>query len=437
MILEIGIGHKERGSAPASFAAVNRKWEWLGWWQIIFVMFGIVLYYTVIISWCFNYLIFSFNLSWGNDPNTFFLQNFLHLSNSPTHIGSIRTEILFSLGLIWLINWIIVFRGVEKGLEKANKFFMPLLFLLTSIITIWSLFLPGAKEGIITYLKPDLSKLADIRVWMDGFSQIFFTLSLGFGIIIAYASYLPRKTEIVKDAITISLVNCFFSLIVGLGIFSVLGYMAKATATPINQVVTESISLTFVAYPKAISMLPAFSNFFGVLFFGILVIAGLSSSISIIEAFTSGMVDKFNYSRKAVVSFLCVGGFLGSIIFVTDAGLIWIDIVDHFLTQYGLVFASILECFLLGWLFKISSLREHINHISSLRLPWTWELSIKIIAPIVLLVLLIQALIKDFSFAYGGYSLISLILIGRDWLIYTMFFAIIVSAKSWKDKRLD
>lgn len=432
MILEIGLGHKMRGSAPASFASISKRWEWLGWWQIIFVMFGIVLYYSVIISWCLSFFFLSFNLGWTQDTNTFFFQKFLMVSKGPFSIGDLRTPIVFSLLLVWLFNWAIVFNGVQKGLERANKIFMPLLFVLIAVIVFWSLRLPGAKEGILLYLKPDFSRLSDVNVWMDAFSQIFFTLSLGFGIMIAYASYLPKKSSIVRDSLTISGINCLFSLFAGLGVFAVLGYMAKTTGQPINKVVTESIGLAFVAFPKAISLLPAFSKFFGALFFGSLVIAGLSSSISIIEAFTSGIVDKFHYSRKAVVSVLSIFGFLGGMIFATQSGLYWLDIVDHFLTQYGLVIAAILECFLVGWIYKASKLREHINKYSAVKLKGWWCLCIKVIAPLVLVMILASSLINEFSKPYGGYSRLAIILIGRDWLIYTLFFALLVASYPWR-----
>ncbi|MCF7872845.1 MAG: sodium-dependent transporter [Candidatus Omnitrophica bacterium] len=432
IILEIGLGHKMRGSAPASFASVSKKWEWLGWWQVTFVMFGIVLYYSVIIAWCLNYFFFAFNLSWGATPDTFFTDNFLMNTGSPFKIGDIRTIILFSLAIVWFLNWVIVFKGVQNGLERASKIFMPILFILTGIIIIWGLRLEGAAEGVAVYLKPDFSQITNIKVWMDAFSQIFFTLSLGFGIMIAYASYLPKKTQIVRDSIIITGINCLFSLLAGIGVFAVLGYMSHSTSLPIKEVVSESIGLAFVAFPKAISLLPAFSNIFGILFFGSLVIAGLSSSISIIEAFTSGIVDKFHYRRKTVVSVLCITGFLGSIIFTTQAGINWLDIVDHFLTQYGLILGAIFECIVIGWFFKVNKLRGHINHYSGWKLPIFWNLCIKVISPLVLVAILISSLAEEFSQSYGGYSPVAIILIGRDWLIYTLFAALVIAFHPWR-----
>ena len=434
MILEIGLGHKMRGSAPASVSVISKKWEWAGWWQVILGLFGILLYYSVVIAWCVNYFFFAFSAEWGANPDSFFFEKFLMVSGSPFEIGDLRTPIMLGLLLVWFFNWLIVFVGVQKGLERANKIFMPLLIILTAAIVFWGISLPGAGEGIKVYLKPQFERLSDIRVWMDAFSQIFFSLSLGFGVILAYASYLPKKSQIVRDSFIISIFNCLFSVFAGFGVFAVLGYMAHTTAQPISEVVSESIGLAFVVYPKAISMLPAFSREFGLIFFGILVIAGLSSGISILEGITSAIIDKYHYSRKVVVSALSVFGFLGGLIFTTRAGLLWLDIVDHFVTHYGIVIAAILECFIVGWIFKADRLRAHINHYSVWQLnKWWWDISVKFIAPMVLIGLLVSALLEETARPYGGYTRLATMVIGRDWIVLTIFFAIFASSNAWKE----
>ncbi len=434
MILELSIGHKMRGSAPMSLAKINPHWEWVGWWAVIFVMFGIVLYYSVIISWCFNYLLYSINLVWGDDPNNFFFKNFLGLTSGPSEIGNIRFNIFLSLGLVWFLNWFIVFRGIEKGIERANKIFMPLLFFLTAILVFWSIRLPGAIEGIKAYLKPDFSILSRPGVWIDAFSQIFFTLSLGFGIMIAYASYLPRKSDIVLNSYGVSLLNCFYSFFAGFAVFSTIGYMAYQTQVEFGEVIQESIGLAFVAYPKAISLLPFLPQLFGILFFSTLFVAGLSSSISIIEAFTSAVIDKFHWDRKNIVTILSIIGFSGSIIFATGGGLYWIDIVDHFLSHYGLVTVGILEAVLVAWVFKAEKIRHHINHISQWKIGGWWDISVKYVVPGVLLVLLVNDVVHEVMHPYRDYPWTAIILIGRDWLIYTLFAAFIIAMRPWRGK---
>ncbi len=441
MILEYGIGHQMRGSAPMSFAKIRPHWEWLGWWMVIFVMFGIAMYYAVIISWCACYISFSFNLAWGADPNSFFFKQFLGVTTSPLEMGDVRSPILLGLLIVWLVNWVIVFFGVEHGIERANKIFMPLLFVLILVLVGWVWFLPGAKEGIIRYLKPDFSRLAGAKVWIDAYSQIFFTLSLGFGIMVTYASYLPRKADINFNASMACLVDTVISLIAGLAVFGTLGYMAAQTNKPFEQVVKHGIGLAFVAYPQAISLLPGFSRLFGVLFFLTLMIAGIASTISILEAFTASVIDKFHYPRKAVVTVLSILGFLGGIVFATGGGFAWLDIVDHFLSNYGLFASCILQCVLVGWIYGANRLREHVNSISYFRIGRLFNFSIRYLVPGVLIFLLISLLIQDIRKPYGpegGYSWIALILIGRDWLILTLIAALMVAMRPWRNpSKLD
>ncbi len=431
MILEFGIGHERNGSAPLAFARISRKWEWLGWWAVVFVMFGIVLYYAVIISWCLNYLILSFSLAWGDDPNSFFFKEFLSLSEKPSQVGNIQVPIFMGLVVIWFLNWIIVYRGIRKGIELANKIFMPLLFVLTAILVFWSLTLEGSGEGLKAYLMPDFSAISQPKVWIDAFSQVFFSLSLGFGIMITYASYLPRRSDLTRSAVITALLDSGFAVFAGLAVFSLLGYMAAQTQSSIQDVVTQSIGLAFVAYPKAISLLPG-GAVFGVLFFGSLVVAGLSSSISIIEAFTSAVMDKFSFDRKRVVTTVSVIGLLGGLIFTSQGGLFWLDIVDHYLTHFGLVVVGLLEAVLVGWLFKIEILRKHINAVSKISLGSWWTVLIKFVVPLVLIIILGGDLIGEFQKPYENYSWSALFFIGINWLGITFLVALVFTWMPWK-----
>ena len=432
LVLEFGIGHERIGSAPLAFAKISRNWEWLGWWAVTFVMFGIALYYCVIIAWCLNFVVYSFGFSWGSDPNAFFFDTFLGKTAGPQEIGDVRAPILLSLVVVWFINWVVVYKGVEKGIEQASKIFMPLLFVLVFALAVWGLTLEGAGVGIAAYLKPDFSKLADYKVWVNAYSQIFFSLSLGFGIMIAYASYLPEKSNVTGNAIITALADCGFSILAGFAVFTVLGYMAFVSNKPINEVVTSGIGLAFVVFPQAISLLPG-GKIFGILFFLSLTFAGISSSISILEGFSSAIIDKFHIDRKKVVSTLCVLGFLGGVIFTTGGGLFWLDIVDHFVANYGLLLVGILQCILVGWFFHIDKIRKHINRVSSVRLGTWWDWLIKFFVPAMLCLILFIALIEEVTTPYGGYTWPAIILIGRDWLLVTLFIAFVISWKTWKN----
>jgi len=437
LILEFGLGHKKHGASSLAFAKIGRKFEWLGWWMPVFATFGIMLFYSVVIGWCVNYVFYSFNLAWGADTQAFFLKDFLGLSSGVFDLGGVPFHLLFSLAFVWGLTWIICFREVNHGIEKACMVFMPLLFFLTLILVGWGLTLPGAWEGIKWYLRPDFSKIASWQVWMAAYGQIFFTLTLGFGVMIAYASYLPKRTDIVKSAVITSLVNCFYSFVAGFAVFSVLGYMAVKSGLPVDKVVKSGPSLAFVAYPQAISLLPFLREVFGVIFFGALVIAGISSGISLIEAFSRAVTDKFDLDRRMVVSLLCLAGFLGSLVFATGAGLYWLDIVDHYINQYGLVLAGILECLIVGWFLKARVLRTHINAVSDWSVNRFWDLAISILIPAILLVILVSNLIGEFGKPYGGYDVNALLVLGGLWLLATLLAGVILSLPAWDRKKLE
>jgi len=436
MILEFGLGHKKHGASSLAFAKIGRKFEWLGWWMPVFAMFGILLFYSVVIGWCLNYVVFSFNLAWGTDTQNFFLKEFLNLSPGVFQLGGVPLHLLVSVAVVWLITWLICFREVNHGIEKACMIFMPALFVLTVILVGWGLTLPGAWEGIKWYLKPDFSKLGNIKVWIAAYGQIFFTLTLGFGVMIAYASYLPKRTDIVKNAIITSVTNCLYSFIAGFAVFGVLGYMSLKSGLPINQVVKSGPILAFVAYPQAISLLPFFREAFGVIFFGALTIAGISSAISLIEAFSRAITDKFNFDRKMLVSFLCGVGFLGSLAFASGAGLYWLDIVDHYINQYALVIAGILECLVVAWFLKAHILRNHINAVSDWRLNRLWDFAISILTPGILLVIFVTNLIAELRRPYGGYDVKALVILGGFWLLATLLVGIALSMPKWDKQKL-
>jgi neurotransmitter:Na+ symporter, NSS family len=431
LLLEFTIGHERFGSAPLAIAKMNRKWEWLGWSSVVLVMFALVLYYAVIVAWCADFVIYSFNFAWGNDPNTFFFKEFLGLTDKPFDMGSIRIPILLSLIFIWIVNWVIVARGVGRGIEIANMIFMPVLFILTTGLLVRAVFLDGAMEGIRAFIIPDFSKLTDPKVWLNAYSQIFFSLSISMGVMIAYSSYLSKKANLSKNAIITGCMNSGFSLFAGVAVFSVLGFMAHSQSKPISDVVSQSIGLAFVAYPKAISLMPG-GKFFGAVFFFSLLIAGLSSSISLIESFTSAAMDKFGIRRGVTVTVLCILGLLGSLVFSTQAGLYWLDILDHFVSDFGLVFIGIFECILAGWIFKLTGFQEHINKISSIKVGPLWAALIKYFIPAILAIIFFGTLIKEIGSSYGGYNRWAVMMIGMNWLIVVALIVVFLATRKWR-----
>jgi len=442
MILEYALGHMEKAAPPLAFARISRKWEGLGWWMPTIAFFGINLFYAAVIGWCMNYFVFSFTGAWGQDTSTFFFKEFLQTSAGPFDLAGIRWPILAGTLLTWLICWAICFREVNHGIEKASMVFMPLLVVLTLILVGWSLRLPGAWTAIReNYLTPDWGRINPLtpaggKTWVAAFGQIFFTLSLGFGIMIAYASYLPKKTDIVGNALITSVLNCLYSFVTGLAVFGTIGFMAAKKGVPFGEVITGGPGLAFVVYPEAINQLPVGKTIFGLLFFLVLIMAGLSSAISLVEAFCCSIIDKFGLSRGKTVSVVCLLGALGSTAFTTRAGLYLLDIVDHFVNNYGLVVGGIVECLLVGWVLKAAVARRHVDAVGTLRLPRFWDALIRFVTPAILIGVIGVALFNEFSAPYEGYPVKALLFFGVGWLIAALLISLVLVRFAWPPEKL-
>jgi NSS family neurotransmitter:Na+ symporter len=252
---------------------------------------------------------------------------------------------------------------------------------------------------------------------------------------ITYASYLPEKTNIGQNALITCLVNCAYSLIAGLAVFGIVGFMAHSQGVPFAEAIKGGPQLAFVVYPKAISMLPSFNVLFGMMFFSILVIAGLTSGVSLIEAFTCSITDKFDWSRKRVVTVICVAGFFGSLIFTTQGGLYVLDIADHFITNYGLIVGGLCECLLVGWVLKTTVLHRHFAESGS-KIPFIWDICVKFITPLILIILIYFAVHVDRTENYGGYSSGQLLFFGGGAMLVCLGVALVLALIPWHPDKL-
>ncbi|MGO1370749.1 MAG: sodium-dependent transporter [Senegalia sp. (in: firmicutes)] len=432
VILEYGFGHKFRGSAPLSFARASRKFEWLGWWPSI-TSFVILSYYTAILSWAINFLFFSFAQSWGADTNSFFFNDFLQASTGPFDIDGMRWPIFLGITAIWFINWFVSYRGVSGGIERLNKVLIPTLLGIMLIIVVRGVTLPGASLGLNRLFTPDWSKVKDLNVWIDAYGQVFFSLSLAMGILITYSSYLPKKSDINNSAFITAFSNAGFEFLSAIGVFGILGFMATNQGIPIDEVAEQGIGLAFVVFPEVFSLMGPLGTVFGVLFFLALVFAGLTSSISLLEAFSSAVIDKSGASRKKVITITSIVGYLICVIYATGAGLFVLDIVDAFINSFSLVTVGLIEALILGWVIGADKIREHTNSVSIYRIGKWWEIMIKFVTPAILTVMLVSKLINEIKTPYGGggYSTTALLILGWGVIGAIIIIAFIAMSTKW------
>jgi NSS family neurotransmitter:Na+ symporter len=404
LVMEFAIGHKYRSSAPGSLGKINRKFQGIGWWQLA-ISFVISVYYAAVIAWALSYAVFAINLRWGDDTEGFLFGQYLKLAETPGQFGGIVPGVFIPLLIVWLVALFILYSGVRKGIEAANKIMLPALFVLFIILVIRALTLEGAAEGLNAFFKPNWDSIFSGKVWVAAYSQIFFSLSIGFAIMVTYSSYLAKKSDITNNAFITGFANSGFELLAGIGVFSILGFMAMQQGVGIDEVVSGGVGLAFVVFPQIINQLPAFNGFFGFLFFASLVLAGMSSLISIVETYVAGIQEKFNVTRTKAVLF---GGGLAaiiSILFSSNGGLYFLDVVDYFINNFGVALAGLVEVIAIAWIAReLGKLQEHANGISDIKLGSWWKISLAVITPVVLGYMMFDNIRTNIMENYEGYE---------------------------------
>lgn len=427
LILEFTLGHMTQRAAPDAYRGINRRSEMIGWWSII-LGFVIITYYPVILAWCGSFLVECIKgiftggeLPWSGEGSegvtnakNFFNNTYLQSWTqgdadkgvAPWAFGRLVTPITISLGVMWVLMYLCIFRGV-KLVSKVVLWTVPLPWIMLMVLTIRGLTLPGAAEGLNFYLHPDWSRLAEPETWRWAFGQMFFSMSLAFGVMITYASFLHRKSDINNNATIIGLADVGTSFVAGIAIFATLGAMAFATAKAGNPVGVENVidggpAMAFKAFPYALAQLP-YSAWFGAVFFIALLTLGIDSAFSITESVLAAIVDKTGWSRGKTLIGMTLVGFGCGLFYCTRGGTSWLGAIDGFInsTWGGIVLLGLLECVVIGWGYRIGRLREHANERSDWKLGVWWEWLIRYFAPIVISTLFIWSLIAQFASSEG------------------------------------
>jgi NSS family neurotransmitter:Na+ symporter len=404
MIIEFGLGSHSGRAFPQSLRLIaGRRGEYVGWFTIINAGF-LTMYYITILGWVSGMFAGSFGALWkASLPVPAFGLQDGALANPYAYFFQMLSSwrpVIFVV-IVWILNVIIVRRGVES-IEPATKIFVPMMWIFMIILIVRGITLKNGIQGVYLLFTPNFSVMKDPAVWQGAFSQIFFTLSLGFGTMTAYASYLPKKSDLTQNSIVTSFLNCGFEYIAGLAIFSILFSFAIVPEA-------STLSMTFFIIPRGIGELPAGVALFGVMFFTLLLLAGLTSSVSLIEGIISAMRDKFGWARMKAVGIGAVVGVIGSVVFALPQvinrglqndgtlGLTLLDFTDHWVFSYGLLVCGLCECVLVGWVLGPEKIRAHLNKNSQYTLgPW-FDRLIKYVIPVMLLYVLGFSVWNEFT----------------------------------------
>lgn len=435
LLFDWAMGHRYHGSAPAVFRRINKWFEPVGWLQVG-ISFAIVTYYAVIVAWAVSFIVFSVDTAWGEDPATFFVGEYLQaVPSSEAHVTSdVVGNVFWPLLGIWVFVAIVMALGVSSGLERMSKVFLPLLAVLFLALVIRALTLPGAAEGLNSFFTPDWGALADPQVWISAYAQIFFSLSVMFGIMLTYASYLPKRANLTPTGFVVAFSNSSFELLAGIGVFATLGFMAVGQGVGVSEL--EGITgpvLSFITFPQIISQMPG-GPLFGVLFFASLTLAGITSLVSLLQVISAAVQEKFGLDRKlASVVIAILAGAISTFLFASTNGLNMLDVVDNYVNNIGVVSSAVLTVVLVVYVSKLLPVLEaHLNHHSTAKLGAWWRVFAAYVTPIVLFAMLVLTAVDLVTNGYLDYPAWYANLFGWGTLGVILVLAFVMTALPWR-----
>ena len=396
MLAEFSLGRGGRSDAIGVFKKLSplSKW-WITGLLAVIASYIIICYYMVVAGWTLEYFIESVGGGLYDTLNAAASQQSLRGTFSAKmdeYVSSDLRPLLYTYAMI-AINIAVLLGGVRKGIENLSNVLMPLLFVILLVLCFITLSLPDSGEGVKFFLTPDFSRITP-GVVVSALGQAFFSLSLGMGILITYSSYYPADTKLVRTSVIVSLLGLLVAVLMGLIIFP------AVKSFGLDSEPLRGATLVFVTLPEVFANLPA-PRVWSALFFLLLLVAALTSTISIAEVSVKMMIDRFRLSRRAGVfivllpllgfSAVCSLSF-GSLADFRIFGLTVFDLFDQVTTNIFLPVISLGVCIYMGWFAPKHLLADELSNNGTLRSPFTGIILfiIKYVAPVLIATILIS-----------------------------------------------
>jgi NSS family neurotransmitter:Na+ symporter len=366
MVLELVLGRYYQTSVISALKSIRKRFAWVGA-AMVAVTFAILSYYMAILGWILSYFV-------------------MYATGSVMSFDeySLSWYPLLSFAAIAVVNYLIVRSGVSKGIERVSKYGILLFVAIMIPLTAIGLTLPGAESGIAFYLTPDATAFSDPQVWAAAFGQAFFSLSIGMGVLLTYGSYLAQKRPAIPSSLIIIGADMVVALIAGLMVFS---FVFSQGANP-----AEGTTLVFRVMPQVFSVMEL-GAVIAPLFFVLLLLAGITSSVSMFQLPVSALEDSLGYSRRKAAGIIGIAAFAAglpsalsySALDLQVAGMAVLDVVNDAVGNYGLPIAGAAFAIVASWFLDRKLLAEQVNLYSRVRIP-TWLVTFARVALPVLVV---------------------------------------------------
>ena len=374
MLAEFAVGRRTKKNAVGAFRTLSKRWSWLGYSGVLGALL-ISGYYYLIAGWSLQYFADSVTGGMFNSPLPFKEQfDLFQASWKP---------------LIWgvvfiLMTHFIVARGVEKGIEKASKVMMPLLFVILIIMAVRVAFMPGAAEGYKFFLSCDFAEAFKAETIMMAIGQAFFSLSVGMGCMVTYASYFKQDNNMVSTSFNVSILTLLVSVLAGLVIFPA---VFSAGLQP-----TEGPALVFVTLPEIFKGMPL-ASVWAAIFFLLVILASLTSTISFHEVLTAYFAEEFSLTRKrAAMVTTVVSIVLSTVTFFSLFGIDFFNIFDYVTANVLMPLGAMFTCIMVMWFMKKDFMKDELtnNGLCNRRLTPVILFMLRFITPVLILYIFIK-----------------------------------------------
>ncbi|XP_033212100.1 sodium- and chloride-dependent GABA transporter ine isoform X2 [Belonocnema kinseyi] len=303
----------------------------------------------------------------------FFDKKVLQISEGIEHPGIIRWELAACLVTAWVMVYFSIWKSIKSS-ARVRYLTATLPFFLIVVVLFRAITLEGAEKGLQFFFRVDWYRLKDAKVWVHAAAQIFNSVGIAFGSMICFASYNKFHNNILVDTLAVSLINAFSSLLVGIFTFATIGNIAFEQNTSVQAVLTDGPGLVFVVYPQALAKMPA-SQLWAVLFFFMLVCLSLNSQFAIVEVVVTSIQDGFPnwvkrhlHCHEMLVLLICVVSFLFGLPNVTQGGIYFFQLIDHYAASISIMFLAFFEVIAISWFYGAGRLSNNIKEMTG-RLP--------------------------------------------------------------------
>ncbi|XP_041812218.1 sodium- and chloride-dependent betaine transporter-like [Chelmon rostratus] len=418
--------------------------------------------YSIILAWALLYLIYCFrdplpwttcNNPWNTDKcvdltsanssaiyssnltssvSEFWERGVLSMSGGIEEVGAVQWELLLCLLACWVACYFCIWKGV-RSTGKVVYFTAVFPYVTLAILLVRGLTLPGAWQGVVFYLYPDFSRLADLQVWMEAGAQVLFSYGIAGGSIITLGSYNKVKNNCYKDSMWLCVLNSCTSFVAGFAVFSALGFMAHKQGIPINMVVESGPGLAFIAFPQAVAMMPL-PQLWAACFFIMLILLGLDTVFTGLETITSSVIDMFPgqmrrpWRREIFLVFFCSVCFLSQIPLTAQGGVFLFQLMDYYgANGVCVLFVSLIQCVAAGWAFGAEQMCDATKSMTGQRPCLLFKLCWRYFTPLICMVCFICSCLDYQQLTSRGY-------VYPDWTYHlgrAIAFSSVIPVPAW------